>query len=432
MSDAIIKFIANYIPLTSEEIDIIQEQQLICSYKKDTLLLAEGEYAKDCYFILTGCVRRYYVINGEERTTEFFTEGQAITPAGYITKQASTYNLSCVEDCISFNLEGVWSKPQNLGDFINSPEKEFSPFYANGVLYFTRRSQSDGAVKEGIYQIPFNPEVYHNLVRFTAKEFAPGIISTGNGFSTAFEPSGKKVYFVKAADEFKQVQKLFYSIQKEGRWTRPLMDPVSDTSNFITSPFITRKGNIMLFAANLNKMDLYIRRRENGHWGPAIPLPGKVNTSEYHEYFGTLSDNMNLYFASDRGLGGGDIFVARYENGTWQQPAPIVELNTSSAESNPLIAPDESFLVFMAKRPEGFGDYDLYISYREGTKWGHPLNLGPMINTGVKDFQPAFSPDGKYLYFSRVPWPSGAPAEYGNEYIYSIDINILKQYRVKK
>jgi Tol biopolymer transport system component len=266
-------------------------------------------------------------------------------------------------------------------------------------------------------------------VKYIPKEFAPGVISTGNGFSTAFEKDSHKVYFIKSSDEYKQVQKLYHSILVNGRWSTPVLDSFSEISNFITTPFISNDGNTMLFAANLNKMDLYISYKINNKWSYPVKLPGNVNSTEYHEYFGTLSNNKTLYFASDKGLGGGDIYFARYSNGKWENPTPIVDLNTELAESNPLIAPDESFLVFMAKRPEGFGDYDLYVSYNENGKWSKPLNLGPNINTGVKDYQPAFSPDGKFLFFSRVPWPSGSPAMYGNEYIYYIDINILKNLK---
>jgi CRP-like cAMP-binding protein len=100
MTDDIIAFITRYIPLSEEEISIIHEQNLIKSYKKDTVLLSEGEYAKECYFILQGCVRSYFLIDGEEKTTDFYTESQAITPISYTQKEPSTYFLSCLEDCI--------------------------------------------------------------------------------------------------------------------------------------------------------------------------------------------------------------------------------------------------------------------------------------------------------------------------------------------
>lgn len=100
MDDFIIKYISAYIELNPEEEDIIRNQNLIKPFVKDTILLAEGEHARECYFVLKGCVRRYYIINGEERTTEFYTENQSIIPVSYTKKKPSEYFLSCVEDTV--------------------------------------------------------------------------------------------------------------------------------------------------------------------------------------------------------------------------------------------------------------------------------------------------------------------------------------------
>ena len=51
MNSVIIEFLSKYIELTKDEIDIISKQNLIRSYKKGTILLSEGEIAKEYYFI---------------------------------------------------------------------------------------------------------------------------------------------------------------------------------------------------------------------------------------------------------------------------------------------------------------------------------------------------------------------------------------------
>ncbi len=100
MDEAIINYIAKYIPLSDAEIEIIRNQNLIRHYPKNEMLLREGEFAKECYFVLSGCVRAYYLIDGEERNTDFYTENQTITPVSYQTQSASEYYLSCLEDCV--------------------------------------------------------------------------------------------------------------------------------------------------------------------------------------------------------------------------------------------------------------------------------------------------------------------------------------------
>lgn len=100
MDDLIIDFLSAYIELSEEEIDIISKQNDIHSFKKGTILISEGEMAKKCYFILKGCVSSYFLIDGEIKITDFFTEKQPITPVSYITKQPSKYYLECIEDCV--------------------------------------------------------------------------------------------------------------------------------------------------------------------------------------------------------------------------------------------------------------------------------------------------------------------------------------------
>jgi len=100
MDDETINFITSFIPLTEEDIRFIKSQNQIETYKKDTILLAEGEYSKLTFFILKGCIRSYYLIEGEEKTTEFYTEKQGIVTMSYVKNQPSEYYLSCLEDCV--------------------------------------------------------------------------------------------------------------------------------------------------------------------------------------------------------------------------------------------------------------------------------------------------------------------------------------------
>lgn len=100
MNSPIVKFLSQYIELTNEEIAILSNQNFIQSFKKGTILLSEGKIAIECYFILKGCVSSYYLIEGNVKVTEFYTEQQPITPVSYTTKKPSKYYLECLEDCI--------------------------------------------------------------------------------------------------------------------------------------------------------------------------------------------------------------------------------------------------------------------------------------------------------------------------------------------
>lgn len=100
MHDLLFDFISKYVTLTDDEKNALISLDLFHSVKKGTILLKEGQNSKDSYFVLKGCIRTYYIIDGEEKTTAFYTEMDAVTPHCVINKAPSEYFISCVEDSI--------------------------------------------------------------------------------------------------------------------------------------------------------------------------------------------------------------------------------------------------------------------------------------------------------------------------------------------
>ncbi|GMQ30695.1 Crp/Fnr family transcriptional regulator [Algoriphagus confluentis] len=100
MENTLFDFMSKYISLTEEEKNVLLSLDLFRSVKKGTILLKEGQRSKDSYFVLKGCIRTYYMIEGEEKTTAFFTELEPLTPHCVITKAPSEYFVSCLEDSI--------------------------------------------------------------------------------------------------------------------------------------------------------------------------------------------------------------------------------------------------------------------------------------------------------------------------------------------
>lgn len=100
MQNLLFDFISKYITLNEDEKNAIVSLDIFRSVKKGMILLNEGQKTKKSYFILKGCIRTYYVIEGEEKTTAFYTEMDALTPNCVINKTPSEYFISCVEDSI--------------------------------------------------------------------------------------------------------------------------------------------------------------------------------------------------------------------------------------------------------------------------------------------------------------------------------------------
>lgn len=100
MKNILFDFISKYVSLTEEEKNAIISLDLFRSVKKGTILLEEGQKSKDSYFVLKGCIRAYYIIEGDEKTTGFYTEMDVLTPQCVVKKAPSEYFVSCVEDSI--------------------------------------------------------------------------------------------------------------------------------------------------------------------------------------------------------------------------------------------------------------------------------------------------------------------------------------------
>ena len=102
---------------------------------------------------------------------------------------------------------------------------------------------------------------------------------------------------------------------------------------------------------------------------------------------------------------------------------PVV--NTGKLTAHPFIAPDESYLIWDAEKEGGYGESDLYISYRKKDgSWGAAVNLGSEINSEFDDAFGSVTPDGKYLFFYRGVSP-------GNLDIYWVDAQFIDKLRPK-
>jgi hypothetical protein len=206
-------------------------------------------------------------------------------------------------------------------------------------------------------------------------------------------------------------------------------------SSWEGEPFISADGKRLYFTAILPPgdkpwhSDLYVAMRQGEGWGAAKPLPAPVNTaaSEWHV---SLTAKDVLYFCSERDGGRlkGDIFRAVPVGGSYRVEKLPDTVNTAANDCDPLIAPDESWLIFHSDRPGGFGAHDLYISFRDHAgHWSQAVNMGPRINTSAWEMAPSLTPDGKYLMFvRRKAFVTAEPSR-----IWWVSAAIIEGYRTK-
>lgn len=251
--------------------------------------------------------------------------------------------------------------------------------------------------------------VYNGYAQNQPSIFQEGLISTGD-YEThpAFSPSGDTLYFLKCLPDANFCS-ICVTYRKNGKWSAPGIAPFSG-KYLDADPFVTRDGNTIYFVSNRpvkagdpvkEDWDIWKVERRSSSWSEPIHLDGDFNT-ESSEYFPTVADNGNFYFGSGRkgGKGRSDIYVSRFIDNKYTAPENLGDsINTEYNEYEPFIAPDESYLVFMATVPNGIANADFYISYNKNGKWSKAVKLPAPINSPATEWGGKVTRDGKYFFF---------------------------------
>lgn len=180
--------------------------------------------------------------------------------------------------------------------------------------------------------------------------------------------------------------------------------PVTFTKGF--GEMIFTRNNILKKVGKskdkIVKLKLYTSKFDSvkGKWGKPTELP--FNSSEYSVAHPTLSkDGKRLYFISDMpgGYGETDIYVSFKEANGWGPPMNLgKKVNTPGREMFPFIS-DDGTLFFSSDSRTGLGGLDIYSATFASGEWGNVVNLGAPINSEADDFNYVLDESGKLGYF---------------------------------
>jgi len=97
---SLLAYFRRFTALSAEESEALQASMTVLHYAKGDYVRRAGDAAEQSYFVIEGCVRRYRLLEGEEVTTHFYTEGQwIVSPASFQMHAPARDYLVCVEGC---------------------------------------------------------------------------------------------------------------------------------------------------------------------------------------------------------------------------------------------------------------------------------------------------------------------------------------------
>ena len=192
----------------------------------------------------------------------------------------------------------------------------------------------------------------------------------------------KEFYLVRNDDEGENMI-LIVIRYENNQWQESVVSPR------VASPFISPDNQTLHLGRRY-------RERTAAGWSGIKDLGGEFEDIRIMRL--TASSQGTFYFDA---AGDGVIRYSRLVDGIRQEPRLASEaINTGTRLAHPFIAPDESYILWDGERDEGFGDSDIYVSFRQQDgSWGNAINLGDTINTDAAEIFASVTPDGKYLFF---------------------------------
>jgi len=241
---------------------------------------------------------------------------------------------------------------------------------------------------------------------FGAPVLVPGL-DTSDFFATPrLSPDELSIYFTTLVDRDGAVQADLVRAQRTSR-AAPF-GPATPLSAFNTpqqdnDPMIAGDLRSLWFSSSRSgNNQLYVARRASPgeELGAPVLVPGLAGPSQdMHPYYRAAGPE--LWFTSDRGDSGTEVYVAPLRDGSFGPATLVSELSTPAVDVQPQVTEDGLVVLLASNREGGAGGFDLWIASRRSTAetFRAPTSLAA-VNTAADEYAGWISPDACRVYFS--------------------------------
>jgi len=243
--------------------------------------------------------------------------------------------------------------------------------------------------------------------------FAPGLISTeGNEGGVVVYPGGREVYFntVEVGDG-RVTSTIRVTRLVGGSWTSPEVASFSGTymDGYLA---VHPDGSRMYFQSDrpidrsesAYPYNIWYVEREGDGWSEPRSIGRPINGRNSTGGPSVTADGTLYFTVMDVESGHSEIYRSRLLDGAYQEPERLPEeVNALFQTCDSYVAPDESYLVFIAFPGRGHENNPggLYVSFRDRDgRWSEARDLRPTI-ASEEGSNATISPDGRYLFLVR-------------------------------
>ena len=204
-----------------------------------------------------------------------------------------------------------------------------------------------------------------------------------------------------------------YCSYRKKEWQKP-EDISSELQGFdrLWTNSVTSDGSfLVLYMDDGADGNLYYSKRTGTKWSRVRKFGKTINTKYWEAHGFITPDGTRLYFSSNRDDGEGELdiwYADLLDDGSWSKAVNLGKrINTQYNENTPFFSPSGNILLFASEGHKVMGGYDIFMStYLNGT-WSEPIGLPPPYNSTSNNSFFLLASNGKGYITSLVDPSTG-------------------------
>lgn len=282
-----------------------------------------------------------------------------------------------IEECQNaINLENNKKRViiSNPGPNINSVYDDYYPIITvdQKEMYFNSRRPLEEYSSRALFDNKYTEDVYKAVLSKDQWEKSSPVLEfcsdNRNEAVVGISPDKKTLYIY---NSLKGKGDIYYSKYNEKRkyWGKPKKVKKINSKYRETSFFITSDGNSIYFISERERgsfggKDIFYSTQKDGKWTKPLNIGFPINSLYNEESPFLSSDGKTLYFSSKghQSIGGYDIFVSqKNENGKWSKPENIgIPINTPDNDLHFRMLNNDKEAYYTTNREGSLGETDIF------------------------------------------------------------------------